>query len=81
MAEWKVERQVVNTETQLSKVTAVRTDGTESKSFQVKARLGTSEEKKDAWDDIWRQYQDSVKVVTDTVAGEAESYLDGKEGT
>lgn len=81
---WLVTTEIVNPETGLRKVYATRTDDTNPENiiaqmFFVKARMKTPEEKKAVWDNLYQQYLDSIKVVSDPVAKEGKTYLDAKE--
>lgn len=80
---WKINREVLNKETELSKVTATRTDSdkAESQSFFYKGRMKTSEEKTAAWINIWIQYQavKAAKTAVDTIADEGVADLEGRE--
>ncbi len=79
---WKVKREVVNEETQLSKVVATATDSESGdvQTFGCKGRMKTDEEKKAVWDSILKQYQDAevIKKAVDSAVNEGETYLDGK---
>jgi len=80
---WDIKREVVNIETELSKVVATRTDsdtgGTQS--FNYKGLMKTTEEKKACWNDIWAQYQAvaTKEAAVDTVSGEGVSDLNARE--
>jgi len=69
---WDVKTELVNADTQLRKITAT-CDG---RTFFVKARMKTPEEKKAVWDEIYRQYKESPKV--DAVAIEGKQNLEGR---
>lgn len=80
---WTIERDVVNTATELSKVVATRMDtvaGT-TQSFFTKGRMKTLEEQKNVTDDIWAQYQAAkTKAETiDPVADKMSTDLESKE--
>ncbi len=80
---WIVKTELVNPDTWLRKVFATFTDATDIenitvRTFFVKARMKTDEEKKKVWDEIYRQYQESTKPVVDTVAGEGKQNLEGR---
>ncbi len=80
---WPTKREVVNAETELSKVVATRTDdvaGT-THSFFVKGRMKSPEEQKKVWDNIWAQWL-AVKTkieAVDTVAAATKVDLEARE--
>ena len=83
MSTWKVKREIVNGDTQLSKVTAVRTD-TESgdvRAFAYKGRFSTAEEIAAAWDNIWNQYTEARTKAeyVDPVAAAGQDNLQARE--
>ncbi len=79
---WHIKREVVNAETQLSKVAATATDSESGdiQTFSCKGRMQTDEEKKAVWDNVLKQYQDAeaIKKAVDSAVNEGETYLDGK---
>lgn len=81
---WSIRTELINSDTGLRKVFAIRTDDTDPNnlvihSFQIKARMKTTEEKKAVWDSLHQQYLDSVAIVSDSIADEGKTYLELKE--
>jgi len=70
---WTVKTILVNPDTELRKVTAI-CDG---RTFFVKARMKTPEERKAVWDEIYRQHKEKPKV--DVVAEEGKTDLEARE--
>ena len=59
-----VKTELVNPETELRKVAAT----CEGKTFCVKGRMKTADEKKAIYDNLWNQYLKSIEVVPDKFA-------------
>ena len=78
---WNVETELINSDTELRKVTATRIEDTESLSFFTKGCMKTTEEKDKVWDDIWAQYQAKRTELdkVDSVADEGKVNLEAKE--
>ena len=86
---WKIERELISTEpvdsklpagdmTELSKITATHIET--GHVYTIKARMGTEEDKKAAWDNIYAQHTERTKPpVSDPIAAEGAEYLDKKE--
>lgn len=80
---WDVIREIVNADSELSKVTATRTDSDTgaAHSFSYKGCMKTVEEKNACWDNIWAQYQavKTKEAAVDTVADEGITNLEARE--
>lgn len=83
MITWKVKREIVNGDTQLSKVTAIRTDSESGdiQAFAYKGRFSTAGEIAAAWDNIWNQYTEARTKAeyVDPVAASGEENLVARE--
>lgn len=80
---WNVKTELINPETELRKVFATLTDATDIENkvvqrFFIKACMKTLDEKKAVWDNIWKQYLESKKVVSDAVGDEGKTNLEGR---
>ena len=85
---WEIKTEFIGTETvdkekpdgdmtELRKITATHVET--GQTYQLKARMGTEEYKKAAWDNIFNQHAERTKVVSDSVADEGVAYLNAKE--
>ena len=83
MIQWTIKREVVNADTQLSKVMAIRldTDSGKSGSFFYKGCMKTDEEIKAAWDNIWNQHIEARQKVdyVDPVSTAGKTNLEARE--
>lgn len=69
---WDVKTELINAETELRKVSA----SCNGRTFFIKARMKTAEEKKAVWDEIYLQYKDVNKIMVDSIAGEGKTNLE-----
>jgi hypothetical protein len=79
MASWKIRREIVNPETELSKVYGtVTTAAGKSKTFECKMLAKTPEQRKLVWDNLHQQFKDFKNQAPDSFVAQSETDLDGR---
>ena len=80
---WGIKTEIVNVETDLRKIYAIRTDDVMDtlQSFFVKGITKTPEDRKKIWDNIWTQYLEAKAKIeaVDIVAVAMKNELEKKE--
>ena len=79
MATWKIRREIVNKETELSKVYGtVTTNAGQSMTFKCKMLAKTPGQRKLVWDNLYQQFEDFKTQLPDSFIAESETDLDGR---
>lgn len=80
---WEIKRDVVNIETELSKITATRVDNVKgtSHSFFAKGLMKSPTERKKLWDNIWTQWLVAKTPVIDVIVVDTKNNLEERESS
>lgn len=73
MATWELDSTVLNVNKKEARITAIRTDGEDIRTFHIlSAILKTSTQKTEALNNIWEQYQTSItkQIAMDSFIGD-----------